>query len=544
MSWLPVACVLLPFATAIAIFVAPRSASLRGGISIAGAALLLVLALVQLFTLPDGGATVARMGGWAPPFGIAFAVDTLGALLIVVTALVGLAVVAYARGDVDEARVAAGFDGFVHVLLAGVVGAFVTGDVFNLYVWFEVMLIASFALLTLGGRARQLDGAVKYVAINLVSTVVLLTAIGLLYGMTGTLSFADLHGALAARPDDGLAGVVAAFFLVAFGIKAAMFPLFFWLPASYHTLPVTVSTLFAALMTKVGVYALLRLQSLMFGTEFELLQPVLLGLAFATMIAGLMGAIAETDLRRLLAWQVVVSIGFMIVGIALGTEAAIAAAVFYMVHAMLAKAALFIVAGVAAGTGTYGPAPLSAMGGLWRTRPWLALAFLVSALSLIGLPPFSGFWAKLALVEASVADDAWVTLAVVLVASLLAFLPLIGVWNEVFWKAAPHDDAAPGDTRPAARIVGAPPAPAPVASRAASLVPVAGLTAVAIAIGLFPQPLLDLSARAAASLVDPSAYVAAVLGEAAPGAALGAAPGATEGAGTVDAVNAPTGAEP
>ena len=537
MSWLPVACVLLPFGTAIAVFVAPRSASLRGAVSIVGAALLLVLALAQLFTLPDGGVTVARMGGWAPPFGIAFAVDTLGALLIVVTALVGLAVVGYARGDVDEARVAAGFDGFVHVLLAGVVGAFATGDVFNLYVWFEVMLIASFALMTLGGRARQLDGAVKYVAINLVSTVVLLTAIGLLYGLTGTLSFADLHGALAARPDDGLAGVVAAFFLVAFGIKAAMFPLFFWLPASYHTLPVTVSTLFAALMTKVGVYALLRLQSLMFGSEFELLQPVLLGLAFATMLAGLMGAIAETDLRRLLAWQVVVSIGFMLVGIALGTEAAVAAAVFYMVHAMLAKAALFLVAGVAAGTGTYGPAPLSSMGGLWRARPWLALAFLAAALSLIGLPPFSGFWAKLALVEASVAQDAWVTLAVVLVASLLAFLPLIGVWNEVFWKAAPDADAP--RERPSARVVGAPPAAAPAASSAASLVPVAGLTAVAVAVGLFPQPLMDLSARAAASLVDPSAYVAAVLGDTVPpvvdaldaaGPAAGPAAGAGSGA--------------
>lgn len=519
MSWLPVACVLMPFATAIATFSAPRSAAIRGGISIAGAASLLLLALAQLFALPGGGTLVARMGGWAPPFGIVFAVDTLGALLVLVTATVGLAVVGYARCDVDEARIAGGFDGFVHVLLAGVVGAFVTGDVFNLYVWFEVMLIASFALMTLGGTARQLDGAVKYVALNLVSTVILLTAIGLLYGLTGTLNFADLHGVLQARPDDGLAGVVVGFFLVAFGIKAAMFPLFFWLPASYHTLPVTVSTLFAALMTKVGVYALLRLQSLMFGPEFELLQPVLLGLAFATMLAGLAGAIAETDLRRLLAWQVVVSIGFMLLGVALGTEAAIAAAVFYLVHAMLAKAVLFLVAGVAAGPGTAGPAPLAAMGGLWRTRPWLALAFLAAALSLIGLPPSSGFWAKLALVEASVDAGAWTTLAVVLGASLLAFLPLIGVWNAVFWKAAPDarpaleprpgsEAAADGRPGPAMAL-----APAPV-SRAASLLPIAGLTAVAVTIGLFPQPLLELSSRAAASLVDPSGYVRAVLGDA------------------------------
>jgi len=186
--------------------------------------------------------------------GITLIADMLSAMLIVVTAIVALSVNVYAMGDISEDRIAGGFFTFLNMLIGGVVGAFLTGDLFNLYVWFEVMLISSFALLVLGGNKVQLDGAVKYVAINLISTVLLLTAIGLLYGLTGTLNMADLSIRVPEVENQALVAVVAVLFLVAFGIKAAVFPLYFWLPASYHTLPISVTAVFAALMTKVGIY--------------------------------------------------------------------------------------------------------------------------------------------------------------------------------------------------------------------------------------------------------------------------------------------------
>ena len=385
------------------------------------------------------------------------------------------------------------------MLLAGVTGAFLTGDLFNLYVWFEVMLIASFALMTLGGDRRQLDGAVKYVAINLISTVLLLTAIGLLYGLAGTLNMADLHGRLGRLDDQGLLGVVAVLFLIAFGIKAAVFPLFFWLPASYHTPPIAVSAIFAGLMTKIGVYALIRTFTLIFPAGIGLVTEVIFVTALATMAIGVLGAISQTDIRRILAFQVIASIGFLLLGLALGSPLAIAASVFYMVHAILLKTQLFLTLGIIGRES--GGFELADLGGLYKRRPGLALTFLIGALALMGIPPLTGFWPKVMMIDTGLELGATLAVAVILAYSLLTFISLIRIWSHAFWSPGPGTPGGVDLDRHAGRV-----------ERKLLTLPAAGLAAVVLAIGLMPEPLLQIADGAAVGILEPAAYIQAVLG--------------------------------
>ena len=497
MSWLLVAPILTPMITAALIFIVPADRMIKGEISIIGSGALALLGAILLFTVWHHGPLAADMGGWQAPFGITLIADLFSALMVLTTGLVGLAVAVYALADIDHERAAGGFDSFLQMLLAGLAGAFLTGDLFNLYVWFEVMLIASFALMTLGGDKRQLEGAVNYVAINLISTVLLLTAIGLLYGMAGSLNMADLHGRLADLEDQKLLAVVAVLFLIAFGIKAAVFPLFFWLPASYHTPPVAVSAVFAGLMTKVGVYALIRSFTLIFPDGIEVISEIILVAALITMITGVLGAIVQTDIRRILAFHVIGSIGFLLLGLAIGTSLAIAAAVFYTVHAMILMTGLFMIAGIIGRDA--GSFELKDLGGLYRRRPGLALAFLITALALIGVPPLSGFWAKVMIIEAGFDRGLPLVIAVVLVYSVLTFIPMIRIWSHAFWSPdAGSVDLERGAGRYEARLL---------------TLPAAGLAMMILLIGLMPSPLLGVAEQAAAGVLQPDAYIQAVLGD-------------------------------
>ena len=508
MSALLVACVLIPIATAALVFLWPGGRRGRSRVSIGGMLALVAAAALLLRDVVANGVVVAHMGGWEAPTGISLVAEPLGALLVAVAALVGLAVSVHAVDDIPDEVATNGFDSFLHLLVAGVVGAFLTGDVFNLYVWFEVMLIASFALMVPGGDRVRLDGAVKYIVLNLVSTVILLTSIGLLYGLTGTLNMADLAGKLPTVENQGLVSVVSVLFLIAFGIKAAVFPLFFWLPASYHTLPITVSALFAALMTKVGVYALLRTFTLLFTADEALVRNVVLAAALATMVVGVLGAMTHTDMRRILAYHVISSIGFMLLGLGLGSALAMSASIFYMVHGIVVKALLFMLVGLVASAGA--SFELGRLGGLYRRRPGFSLLFLLAALSLIGIPPLSGFWAKLSLVEAGVAADAPWVLATLLLTSLLTFVPMIRIWSEAFWKDAPATGA--GDASGVPSWGGTAVASSAADGSDARLIPVVGLSIVLLGVGLFPGPLLALADAAAEGLLDPLAYVDGVLG--------------------------------
>ena len=443
----------------------------------------------------DGaGIQVMQMGGWPAPYGISLVADLLAAIMVLLTGVTGLAVAVYSLGSIDAGREAHGYHPLFHVLLMGVSMAFLTGDLFNLYVAFEVMLMASFVLLSLGGERAQLEGAVKYVTLNLLSSAVFLAAVGVLYGVAGTLNMADLALAVQRGTAPGLVTTLACLFLVAFGIKAAVFPLFFWLPASYHTPPVAVSALFAGLLTKVGVYALVRAFTLVFTGDTALTHGLILAVAVLTMVTGVLGAAAQFEFRRVLSFHIVSQIGYMVLGLGLFTPLALAGTVFYLIHHIVVKTNLFLVAGIVKRLG--GTLDLGSLGGLYRRRPALALLFLVPAFSLAGIPPLSGFWGKLVLVKAGLDSGHYAVTATALGVSLLTLYSMTKLWNEAFWKEPPEES-----TVAAARVPWT------------LLGPVVALAAITVAVGLGAGPVFDLASRAAAQLADPSQYVRAVLGE-------------------------------
>ncbi|MBO6602233.1 MAG: Na+/H+ antiporter subunit D [Roseicyclus sp.] len=496
MSWLLAAPLIIPFATAVLAFLFRNGPEGRW-ISVMGSAALLIASGLLMQAVLAEGVVAGQMGNWPAPFGITLVADLLSAVMVVITGITGLAVAVYALADIEERLEKLGYHALFQVLLAGVCGAFLTGDLFNLYVWFEVMLIASFGLLILGGRRQQLDAGIKYVTINLVSTILFLAGIGLLYGMTGTLNLADLHLAVQEVENKGLLTVVAVMFMVAFGVKAAVFPLFFWLPASYHTPSVAVSAIFAGLLTKVGVYALIRMFTLVFTEDVDYTHTILLWVAGFTMVTGVLGAAAMNDFRRILSFHIVSQIGYMILGLALYTPLALVGAVFYLVHHIIVKANLFLVAGVARRIA--GSTELSAIGGLYKTAPVLGLLFLIPAFSLAGFPPLSGFWAKYILVKASLDLELWLVAGVALVVGLLTIYSMTKIWGNAFWK--PH----PAGMQPKLGSLSG-------RDRASLILPIASLAILTCVIGLFPEPFVQFAERAAAQLLNPVDYVATVLG--------------------------------
>ncbi len=494
MSWYLTLPLVTPFVTAVLAFLLRHQPAGRW-IPVIGSVLGLGFAGLLFAQVLEHGVVAGQMGGWPAPFGITLAADLLSAIMVLLTAIVGLAVAMYGLGEADEELVRLGYHAITQVLIAGVTGAFLTGDLFNLYVWFEVMLIASFGLLILGGRAEQIDGAVKYVTLNLIATLLFLTGIGLLYGVTGTLNMVDLRGAVDASDQQGLLLVISMFFMIAFGMKAAVFPLFFWLPAAYHTPTYGVSAIFAGLLSKVGVYALLRTFTLIFDNATDYTHTILLGVAAATMITGVLGALAQTEIRRILSFQIISSIGYLILGLALYTPLAIAGALFYLMHTIVIKVALFLLAGIAERLS--GSSETTRMGGLYQSTPLLALLFILPAFSLAGFPPFSGFWAKLLLVQASLEIDAYLMAGIALTVGLLIIWSIIGLWAEAFWKDHPEGRS------PRLADLGA--------ARLPLLLPPIGLVLLSLVIGLYPQPFIGLSERIATQLLDPQAYITTVL---------------------------------
>ncbi|WP_147112462.1 Na+/H+ antiporter subunit D [Tateyamaria sp. syn59] len=496
MTWTLATPLVLPFLTAVLAFLARYGAAGRW-FSVAGNAILLGASILLMARVLDQGVIATQMGGWAAPFGITLVADYLSAVMVVITAITALAVSVYALSDIDERKEHLGYHALFNILIGGVVGAFLTGDLFNLYVWFEVMLISSFGLLILGGKKEQIDGGIKYVTLNLISTILFLSGIGLLYGMTGTLNMADMARAIDTVENQGLVTVVAMMFMVAFGVKAAVFPLFFWLPAAYHTPAFSVSAVFAGLLTKVGVYALIRMFTLVFDGDIGFTHQILLWVAALTMVTGVLGAAAQNDMRKILSFHIVSQIGYMIMGLALLTPLAVAGAVFYLVHHIIVKANLFLIAGVAERTA--GSTNLDRIGGLYKSAPLLAVLFFIPAFSLAGFPPLSGFWAKYVLVAAAIEIEGWIIAAVALLVGLLTIFSMTKIWAEAFWK--PHPEGVdPELTRLTPQ------------ARRNLLIPIAALAAMTLVIGFSPDPFVTFAKDAAAQLLDPTAYITTVLG--------------------------------
>ena len=491
----------IPFLTAIVLVLGWNRRLFQRVASTAGAAALFGSGIGLLIDVYGNGIQSAQIGSWPAPFGITLVADLFSSIMIAMTGVVGFAIAIYSLADMDRERESFGYYPLVHVLLMGVCGSFLTGDIFNLYVWFEVMLISSFVLLELGGKKAQLEGAIKYMTLNLLSSALFLTAVGILYGTTGTLNMADLAVRLREMPHPALMTTSAMLFMLAFGIKAGVFPLFFWLPASYHTPPAPVSAIFAGLLTKVGVYALIRVFTLLFIHDIPTTHTIILVVAGLTMLTGVLGAVAQNEFRRLLSFHIISQIGYMIMGLGLFTPLALAGSILHIIHNMLAKTNLFLVSGVTHRLkGTY---ELKKLGGLYRSSPGLAVVFLISAFALAGIPPLSGFWSKLLLIKAGLDMKSFAIVATALIVSILTTFSMTKIWNEVFWKED-HSPDKRGQADASSEMS--------AASRYSYFIPIIIFAALIVSIGIVANPVLVIIERAADQLMSPSEYVNAVLG--------------------------------
>jgi multicomponent K+:H+ antiporter subunit D len=464
-------------------------------LALASGALLLLCAL-GLMMQADGGAVQSYLlGNWRAPWGIALALDRSTALLLVLTALLGLAALLDACAGED--RRGAHFHALLQFQLMGVNGAFLTADLFNLFVFFEVLLAASYGLLLHGASRERVQAALHYVVFNLVGSALFLIAISLLYALAGTLNLADLALKLPQLPAQDLALAQAAGLMLAvvFAIKAALLPLYFWLPATYAAAPAAVACLFA-ILTKVGVYALLRVGTLLFGvgqgSMAGLLEP-LPWLGLATLLLAAVGALAADRLRRLVAYLVVASAGTLLVGVGLGSAAALTATLFYLVNSTLVAGAWFLlaerIAWARGGDDRLVPAQLQ--------QGWVGygLAFFVAAVAVAGVPPLAGFMGKALLLQAAGAlPHAGWWVGGVLVSSLMILVALARAGSRLFWE--------PGERR-GMRL---PPA-APGQTLALS-----GLLLAVLGCAVFARPLGRYAEQAAGQLLDRAAYVQAVLG--------------------------------
>ena len=485
--------ILIPFLLII-IMILVRSEQLSRWLSVAGSFVLLIVSVFTLISLKDKGILVIHMGGWKAPFGITLVIDYLSSIMLIISSLIVLAISIYAISFLETQHRNSKFYVFFFSLVMGINGSFITGDVFNLYVWFEVMLMSSFVLITLGNSKDQLEGGIKYLALNLLGSLFFLAGLGLLYGKTGTLNMAHLAEILKNDEQAILMNTSAILFFVAFGIKAAVFPLFFWLPASYHTSNITVSALFAGLLTKVGVYAFIRFFTLFFVHDQIFWHKLLLITAGFTMVVGGTSASTHYDTRKILSYHIISQIGYMIMGLGIFTPLAIAGAIFFTIHNMVAKTNTFLVAGLI--HKLKGSFYLKDIGGLLKQSPFLAVLFVVPAFALVGVPPLSGFFAKFMLIKAGVDDGHYIIVFVAVITGLLTLYSMIKIWNEAFLKKQPQNEY---DTEEIKKL------------RFLEVLPSVLLGMASILMGVFAAHIFDFTMKAANQLIDSSTYIEQIL---------------------------------
>ncbi len=520
--------VIIPFLGAALSLLLLRRNALQRAVAIGSLVLTLAIEALVLGSTWNLGPQAVHLGGWEAPWGIVMVVDQLSSLMLVVSTVVSLAVLVYASGqgvaDGDEEGPISIFHPSFLILVAGVSNAFLAGDLFNLYVGFEILLTASYVLMTMGGTVQRIRTGVTYVVVSVISSVLFLITIAMIYAATGTINMADLSVKLEGLPV-GTQLQLHLMLLIAFGIKAAVFPLSFWLPDSYPTASAPVTAVFAGLLTKVGVYSIIRTETVLFPGER--LDDLLMWVALLTMVVGILGALAQIDIKRMLSFTLISHIGYMIFGVAVGTQEALSATVYYVAHHIVIQTSLFLVAGLIERRG--GSTNVDRLAGMAKISPLLALLYLVPALNLGGIPPFSGFLGKTGLLQAGVDQGDGLAYALVagsVAVSLLTLLAMIRVWNRVFLRA-PEDAEYPDPILLA---------PVPAGSRflltsgavddqagrfagkgdvrlmsPSMLGGASALVAVGVALTVFAGPLFQLADNAAENLVRPERYVEAVL---------------------------------
>jgi multicomponent Na+:H+ antiporter subunit D len=452
---------------------------------------ILIVALLLIFQNKTEGIQTLQLGGWEAPFGISMVADMFSSLLILVTSIVAFCCLLYAFPSIGHEREAYYFHPLFLFLIAGVNGSFLTGDIFNLFVCFEVMLVSSYVLISLGGTKIQLRESIKYILINILSSFLFLVAIAFLYAMTGTLNFAHLSVRVAEVGQEGLMTTVAILFLVVFSLKAGLF-LFFWLPGSYSAPPTVISAIFAALLTKVGIYAIMRTFTLIFYHEPAVIHLLIGILAALTMLLGAIGAVAYNDIQRILTYNVIVGVGFILAGVASYTTAGMTGSMYYLIHDMIVKALIFLLGGTIIHlTGT---SKLKEMSGLIRLHPQLGWMFFIAALSLSGIPPLSGFLGKIFITEGTFETGYFWLGAIGLITSLMVLYSIMKIFMNCFWGYTDlTEEEEKGTTK-------------------GLLLPIAILTMLTIALGLGAEGIHEYVNLAVEGLMNPSIYIEAVLG--------------------------------
>ncbi|HEU4806963.1 MAG TPA: Na+/H+ antiporter subunit D [Homoserinimonas sp.] len=508
--------VMLPLIGAAGALIAGKRQLLQVLVTVVALVAVMVVSIFLLIDVDATGPLVMEVGGWAAPVGIVLVVDRLTALMLIVSAAVLLAVLLFSVGqgmaDGDSETPVSIYHPTYMVLAAGVFNAFIAGDLFNLYIGFEILLVASYVLMTMGGTGPRIRAGVTYIVVSLVSSLLFLASIAMIYGALGTVNIAQISVRMA-EIDPSVQLTLHVMLLIAFGIKAAIFPLSFWLPDSYPTAPAPVTAVFAGLLTKVGVYAIIRTETVLFpGNQ---LGDALLVVALLTMIVGILGAVAQADIKRLLSFTLVSHIGYMIFGIAMGTVAGLNATIFYIVHHIIVQTTLFLTAGLIERQS--GSTSINRIGGLLAAAPVIAVLYFIPALNLGGIPPFSGFLGKLALFNSAAQEPSWLIYAVMgagALTSLLTLYALARVWNMAFWR--PADEVEKYESPLLDQLSEAPGENTDSESKNSPTLMVAataGMVALSVGLTVFAGPLYGLSARAGENLNGPGNYVDLVFPE-------------------------------
>ncbi|MET0447863.1 MAG: Na+/H+ antiporter subunit D [Aeromicrobium sp.] len=498
--------VTLPLLGAAVALIAGRHRKTQVGVSVITLTVVFVIAAVLLWTVDSSNQAIAvSVGGWPIPVGIILYVDRLAAILVLISALVLLAVLLFSVGqgaaDGDDDTPVSIFHPTYLILAAGIFNAFIAGDLFNLYVGFEILLVASYVLITLGSTESRIRAGVVYIVVSLVSSILFLAAIAMIYGALGTVNMVQISQRMAELPQETQL-VLHVMLLLAFSIKAAVFPLSFWLPDSYPTAPAPVTAVFAGLLTKVGVYAMIRTETELFiDNDVNMLLMIV---AFATMIVGVLGALAQAELKRILSFTLVSHVGYMVFGLAIATPAAIGATIYYMVHHIVVQTTLFLAVGLIERRA--GSTSILKVKGLMRAAPIIAVLYFIPAVNLGGLPPFSGFIGKFALFDAAAEVGTPIMMVLIvagIVTSLLTLYALMRAWNLAFWRE--EDDSA--ETEERISYLGAAPAAAVETER--RVIPrimtaaTAGMVAVTVALTVFAGPLYEVCERIGSALLQP-----------------------------------------
>lgn len=481
---------IVPVITAILLVFLKEHVMLQRIISLLTLSFIIIISIILLVEIQEQGVMRIDFSGWAPPFGISFVADSFATLLVLVANLVALICMLYAIFTMELRYEKMYFYSFTLLMIAGVNGSFLTGDIFNLFVCFEVMLLASYALISLGGEKIQLREALKYVLINIVASWIFLVALAFLYGTVGTLNMAHISVRVMEAGANPLITTVALIFLIVFSLKAGLL-LFFWLPGSYSVPPTAIAALFAALLTKVGIYALVRSFTLLFPNNTEVTHTALGIMAGITIIAGCIGALSSRDVRTIASYNVLIGVGFIIVGLAVGTESALQGVIYYLMHDMVAKAMLFLAVGMM--IYVTGETVIDKMSGLIRNYPFFGWLFFIAMCSLAGIPPLSGFLGKVLIGQGAIEGGHFVLLGLGFFSSLIVLYSLLRIFLSSFFG---ETIISLEDEKPLPKRI---------------LLPLTLLAACTIGLGIGAEKLAPFVTDAAETLYTPSIYIDAVL---------------------------------